>query len=109
MVEDCGTLATPRCDVAQRVERRAQLYILGFSCQLPGPVTIRVLFEQVSQGDPGVAQVFADPADPLSWTNRELAAALRAAAGKLVERGGGEGFILGLIADRQLEVVAAYP
>ncbi len=91
----------------------AEIVALMFSnqvtCRPPAPVSLWNLFEQGVQRHPErTALTFADPVAPRSWTYHELQAATLVAAGELVERGVGEGSILAVIADRQLEVVAAY-
>jgi amino acid adenylation domain-containing protein len=78
-------------------------------CEAPERVTIWDVFERVADrqtGDP--ALIFADPESPRQWTYGELRAAARAAAVAMARQGVGRGDIVAVIADRQLETVAAY-
>ncbi len=81
----------------------------GIKCGTPPTDTIWQAFERAAGRFPDkTALVYADPDAPRSWTYRELRTAARSAAAEFAACGVKPRDIIAVIADRQLETVAAY-
>jgi amino acid adenylation domain-containing protein len=78
-------------------------------CEAPERVTMWDVFERVSRRHTNdIALIFADAESPREWTYDALHAAAQSAAADMASRGVASGDIVAIIADRQLETVAAY-
>jgi amino acid adenylation domain-containing protein len=78
-------------------------------CGTPPTDTIWDVFDRVADQFPDrTALVYADPDAPRSWTYQELSIAAHSAAAEFAACGVKPGDFVAVIADRQLETVAAY-